>query len=192
MNINFLILCAILITNQYIYSFETNNLFHFNNHFKLNNNNKNSLNDVVKLVKQQKCYSYLSTQNYSNKLLGFPHTSLVGFTIDEFGYPILAMSDISQHTKNLKKNNKISLLVTKIGLINQSEERTGISGFVNKINKDEIDHYKKIYKTSHNNAFWVDFPDFNLYKMDKVIDIYYIGGFGKATKINVDKYFDKF
>ena len=173
-------------------SFPLNNNPHFFNPEKFRSIEKNSLENVINLVKQEKAYCYLSTINYSNKLLDFPHTSIVGFSVDDKGYPILAMSDISQHTKNIKKNDKVSILVQTIGLKDQTGKRTGLTGIIKKVEDDEIDKYKKIYKQYHKNAFWIDFPDFKFYKLELIKDIYYIGGFGRATKISVNKYHDYF
>ena len=121
--------------------------YNFNPHYigkSFSNNDKNSLNNVYYLINQNRCYGYLSTLSYSNKLLGFPYSSLVGISVDNQGCPILMMSDISQHTKNINKNNSISLLIQKVGLIDQSEKRVTFTGSINKINDiEEINDLKK-------------------------------------------------
>ena len=103
------------------------------------------------------------------------------------------MSDISLHTQNIKKNNNISLLIPETKLINQNNKRVTITGNINKItDNNEKEYLKKMYLSYHKEAFWLKYIDFNLYKMDDIKDIYYIGGFSKATKINIDKYKKKF
>ena len=163
----------------------------FNNRFQ--NNHYNSLSNVYELMNQKKTYGYLSSINFSNKLKGFPHTSLVGLCTDENGYPILSMSDISLHTQNIKKNNQSSVLIPINGLKNQSQKRVTFTGNIIKIdNNDEIQKIKNIYLTSHPEAFWLKYIDFGMYRMENIKDIYYIGGFGKATKISVNKYLENY
>ena len=103
------------------------------------------------------------------------------------------MSDISQHTKNINKNNSISLLIPEKGLISSKEKRVTFTGNVNKvIDEYENNYLKDLYLKSHENAYWLKYIDFNMYRMDNIKDIYYIGGFGKATKISVEKYLKKY
>ena len=161
--------------------------------FIFNNNHKNAVEDVYNLVNQDKLYGYLSTINHSNKLKNYPYTSFVSLCINEEGCPIISMSDISLHTQNIKKNNNISLLIPETKIINQNNKRVTITGNINKItDNNEKEYLKKMYLSYHKEAFWLKYIDFNLYKMDDIKDIYYIGGFSKATKINIDKYKKKF
>ena len=171
--------------------------FSGNNHFiGFGNNHKDSMINVHKLVKQQKSYCYLSTLHYTNKLNGFPYTSIVGFTVDELGNPIISMSDISQHTRNIGKDNRISILIPDNNVnptdLKLNQQRVTLIGNLEKVSGADKNYYKDIYRKSHDEAFWVDFSDFNFYKLDKIKDITYIGGFGKATKINVAKYYETF
>ena len=84
-----------------------------------------------------------------------------------------------------------------------SKKRVTFTGNINKISYDGlsggdenweefVDQYKELYRKVHPEAFWVDFPDFDMYRMDLIKDIHYIGGFSKATKISVEKYINKF
>lgn len=158
-----------------------------------NNNHYNSIQNVYELVNQKTAYGYLSTMNHSNKLKNYPYTSFVGLCVNNEGHLIISMSNISQHTQNINKNNKISLLIPENKLINQNNKRVTITGNINKITDNyEKEYLRNIYLEHHQDAFWLKYIDFNLYKMDEIKDIYYIGGFSKATKINVDKYLNNF
>ena len=168
-------------------------LFLFNIVFglKMNNNfnNKDSLFNIYNLVNQKESQGYLSTLNYSNKLKDYPFSSLVGFSVDDNGFPILSMSDISQHSKNINKNNNTSLLIPQRGLTSQNQKRVTITGNIYKIiDQDENNYMKEKYLESHKNAYWLKYIDFNMYRLENIKDIQYIGGFGKATKINVGIY----
>jgi len=151
------------------------------------------LEEVISLVKQEKTCGYLSTLNYSNKLNGYPYSSLVNFISDYDGNIIFCLSDISQHTKNINKNSAVSLLIPQKRLYNQNQKRVTLTGNIEKVYDEyEKEYLRDIYLKSNNNAYWLKHLDFNIYKMSNIKDIYYVGGFSKATKINVKRYFEDF
>ncbi len=173
-----------------IYAYNNHSKFFMNN---FNSNHKNSMNDVHNLMNQKKTYGYLSTINCSSKLKNYPHTSLVGLSIDNEGYPILCMSEISIHTQNIKRNNNISLLIQETNLVDQKGKRVTFTGNIYQI-LDYDEHYeiRDKYLEDHPEAFWLKYFDFNMYRIDDIKDIYYIGGFGKATRINVNRYLQNY
>ena len=154
----------------------------------INNIGRNSLHEVNKLTKQLNGYGYLSTLGYINKLKGIPQTSLVGFCIDENKFPLLSMANISMHYRNIKKNNSVSLLITEPTIQFATQKRVLFTGKLNEIPNDEFDYYKEMYKKYHTNAYWIDYIDFNFYKMDEILQIFYVGGFSSATQISISKY----
>ena len=175
---------------------------------------KESLKEVVDLMKDSNKYSpygLLSTINYSSNIQGYPFVSLSGFVVSDNGFPIFCLSSMSRHTKNLNKNestfkSKGSLYIREQDALWDkqvvSKKRVTFTGNINKINIDSQDKnsnwkeieetYKELYKKIHPDAFWVDFPDFEMYRMDFIKDIYYVGGFSKATKISTEKYLKEF
>lgn len=168
------------------------NAFNFNKiPPKLNNIGRNSLNEVNELTKQVNGYGYLSTLGYINKLKGIPQTSLVGFCIDENKYPLLSMANISMHYRNVQKNNSVSLLITEPTIQSPVQKRVLFTGYLNKVNDDETQSYKNIYKKYHTDAYWIDYIDFNFYRMDEILQIFYVGGFSSATQISISKYLNK-
>ncbi|MFG0380880.1 HugZ family protein [Pseudomonas sp. zbq_18] len=58
-------------------------------------------------------HGVLST--HSKVLQGFPFGSVVPYCLDERGWPLILISRIAQHTHNLQKDNKCSLLVGERG-----------------------------------------------------------------------------
>jgi hypothetical protein len=163
--------------------------FNFNKKpLKINNIGRNSLNEVNELTKQLNGYGYLSTLGYSNKLKGIPQTSLIGFCIDENKYPLVSMANISMHYRNIQKNNSVSLLITEPTIQSATQKRVLFTGNLNEIKDNELDHYKELYKKYHTNAYWIDYIDFNFYRMDEILQIFYVGGFSSATQISISKY----
>ena len=157
---------------------------------------KNSLNEVIDLMKNNIGYCSLSTIHQS-----YPFLSICGVSVTKTGIPYFCLSKISKHTQNINNNNHASILITENpkNLI-ASSKRVTFSGKINKLipdnKKDDYisiaNEYREEYLKKHPEALWVDFPDFEFYRMDLIKDIYYIGGFKKATKISVKKYFQKF
>ena len=58
-------------------------------------------------------HGVLST--HSKVVQGFPFGSVVPYCLDEQGWPLILISRIAQHTHNLQKDNKCSLLVGERG-----------------------------------------------------------------------------
>ncbi|WP_068828192.1 HugZ family pyridoxamine 5'-phosphate oxidase [Pseudomonas sp. BMS12] len=52
---------------------------------------------------------------HSKVVQGFPFGSVVPYCLDEQGWPLILISRIAQHTHNLQKDNKCSLLVGERG-----------------------------------------------------------------------------
>lgn len=183
---------------------------------KINMNiEKNSLDEVINLMKDSNShssYGLLSTINYNKNVEGYPFVSLSGFVVSDNGFPVFCLSKMSKHTKNISKIgsdgfSKGSLYIREANVPWDknvvTKKRVTFTGNINKIDyegisggdenwEEFVDQYKELYRKVHPDAFWVDFPDFDMYRMDLIKDIYYIGGFSKATKISVEKYINKF
>lgn len=118
----------------------------------------------------------------------YPYTSLIPYAIDKKGRPIILISDLAMHTKNLNKNNKCSLMATKINnkdIFNSA--RATFIGKMNKVPKDEFDEVKKIYLEKYPDAeSLLELDDFSFYRMG-VEYIHYIGGFGDINFYDRDQ-----
>jgi hypothetical protein len=124
----------------------------------------------------------------------YPFGSLMPYALDSSGKPLFFISNLAVHTKNIKKNNKISIMVfapDKDGDIFNGP-RVTLSGKAVKIDQKEIEEAKKVYLKAHPNAEnWIDFEDFAFYRLE-IEKIYYVGGFGIIEKVTFDEYKDKF
>jgi len=129
--------------------------------------------------------SKTKTASFSTMYKEYPYTSLVPYAIDGKGRPIIFISDLAMHTKNLNKNNKCSLMATKINnkdVFNSA--RATLIGKMTKVPKDEV---KKIYLDKYPDAeSLLDLDDFSFYRME-VEYIHYIGGFGDINWYNKDQ-----
>lgn len=158
-----------------------------------NKNVKNKLNifeETKTMINQKNSYGFLSTISNQKKIDGYPQSSIVGYSCDEIGNPILCLSDIAMHTNNIKTNDHVSLGINEKFFRNANDMRSTFVGDLKKVeDSKEIDILKNKFINSHDDAFYLDFHDFNVYKLDtKYISLN--GGFGRAYNINLDKYYN--
>ncbi|XP_073289084.1 uncharacterized protein [Primulina huaijiensis] len=126
-------------------------------------------------VKTFLCHSLrgvLST--FSVKHERYPSGSMVDLACDAYGAPILAVSDLAVHTKNLMANPKCSLLVAK-----DPQDRTElvvtVHGDAVPVLENQREEIRAIYLGQHPNAFWVDFGDFQFLRIEPKVVQYESG-----------------
>ena len=128
-------------------------------------------------------YSSMATKGEN-----YPYTSLVPYIVDKEGRPIVFISDLAMHTKNLKRNSKCSLMVSKINeddIFNSA--RVTLIGTMEKVPEKEIEEIKKIYFEKYPvSKDLLDMWDFSFYRME-VEHIHYIGGFGDINWYQKDQ-----
>jgi heme iron utilization protein len=121
---------------------------------------------------------------------GYPFGSVVSYALDGQGRPLLCLSDIAEHTRNLKRDPKASLLVTEppnTGTDQLALGRVTLIGEITAVPADEIADASAVYRTAHPHAYYTDFDDFVFYRMD-VRGIRYVGGFGHMSWVTVEQY----
>ncbi|PKU65448.1 hypothetical protein MA16_Dca012170 [Dendrobium catenatum] len=113
--------------------------------------------EEVRTILDNSIRGMLST--FSKEHEGYPSGSMVDFACDHDGSPVLAVSHLAGHSKNLLENPKCSLLVAK-----DPEDRTDIVitlfGDAVLVSEDDKEAVRAAYLRRHPNAFWVDFGDF--------------------------------
>ncbi len=110
---------------------------------------------------------------------GYPFGSIAPFVLDYESAPVLLISDIAQHTRNIKQNNKVSLTVFDQASDDpQSGSRLTWIGDAESIDPDdrEIRHRYLRYFPSAESYF--DTHDFSFYRIS-LRRARFIGGFGQ-------------
>ncbi|CAA6659093.1 unnamed protein product [Spirodela intermedia] len=96
---------------------------------------------------------------FSKDNAGYPSGSMVDFAWNHDGSPLLSVSGLAVHAKNLQANPKCSLLVAK-----DPEDRTDLVvtlyGDAIYVSENEQEAARASYLKKHPGAFWVDFGDF--------------------------------
>ena len=142
--------------------------------------------EVRTIMSQKSGFATIST--ISTKLEGFPMGSTVGFAVDSKGRPFFSFSALSAHTQNLMANPKASLCVTEPKFKGAADARVTLIGAISKVDGEEADALRKEYVQTHPGAYWAEFKDFNIFRMDKIEDVSFVGGFARAGSVTVDEY----
>ncbi|KAI4350362.1 hypothetical protein L6164_004824 [Bauhinia variegata] len=127
---------------------------------------------------------------FSQKHEGYPSGSMVDFACDADGYPILAVSNLAVHTKDLTANPKCSLLVAR-----DTEDRTDLvitlHGDAIPVPEKDVSVVRAAYLAKHPNAFWVDFGDFQFLRIEPKV-VRFVSGVATALlgsgEFNRDEY----
>lgn len=114
------------------------------------------------------------SQNYE----GYPSGSMVDICCDEDGCPILAISSLAVHTKDLLANPKCSLLVTK-DPTDRTELVITLHGDAVFVPDNEREASRASYLRKHPGAFWVDFGDFQFVHIEPKC-VRYVSGVATA------------
>lgn len=142
--------------------------------------------EVRTIMAQKSGFATIST--LSTKHEGFPMGSTVGFAADSKGRPYFSFSALSAHTQNLMANPKASLCVTEPKFKGAADARVTLIGSVKMITGDEADALRKEYMQVHPGAYWAEFKDFNIFRMQTIEDVSFVGGFARAGAVTVDEY----
>ncbi|XP_071720170.1 uncharacterized protein [Rutidosis leptorrhynchoides] len=132
--------------------------------------------EEVKTIFYHSIRGTLST--FSQKHEGYPSGSMVDYACDSNGSPILAVSNLAVHTKDLRANPKCSLLVAK-----DSDDRTDLiitlHGDAIPVPETELDAVRESYLAKHSDAFWVDFDDFQFLRIEPKV-VHFVSGVATA------------
>lgn len=118
---------------------------------------------------------------HSTRCEGYPFGSVAPFVLDHNCQPIILISNIAEHTKNIAANPKVSLLVFAGAEDLQANARLTLLGEAVKIYKDDdADLRMRYLRYLPQAASYFDMHDFSFYRIH-IHQARYIGGFGKMS-----------
>lgn len=141
--------------------------------------------DVRTLVQYNHGFAVMSTNSKSDP--GYPGGSVVGFAPDKEGRPIFIFSGMSSHTQDLLANSKCSVTIAAKEFKGAADGRVNLMGECTLVPPEEFDACKATYLQKHPNAFWVEFGDFNWFRLE-VKKIRFVGGFARAGSVTPEEY----
>lgn len=116
---------------------------------------------------------------HSLEVEGYPFGSIVTFSTDASGEAVLLLSDIAQHTANIKANARVSLTLVEPADDAQAAGRLTILGDIERIAEPKTagiaDRYLRRFPAA---ARYHETHDFAYYRL-RVVRARYIGGFGR-------------
>ncbi|OLT20362.1 hypothetical protein BJF78_09560 [Pseudonocardia sp. CNS-139] len=119
---------------------------------------------------------------------GFPFGSLVSHAVDAAGRPLLLLSDLAEHSRNLRTDPRASLMASESGAGDPlALARVTVVGTVGELLGDERAAALEVYRAAQPGAFYAGFGDFRLYRLE-VASVRYVGGFGRMSWVTADEY----
>lgn len=113
---------------------------------------------------------------------GFPYGSFVTFAMERAN-PVFFISELAEHTKNLRGDTRASLLVAEGGEGDPlANGRVTLIGAGRKLEaSDERDAARDAYLQAHpGSEYYIDYKDFAFWRID-VDAVRYIGGYGRMS-----------
>jgi len=139
---------------------------------------------------------------------GFPFGSVVAYAVDDVGRPLLCLSDLAEHSRNIAADPRASLLAVETRssgeALSSDRRRPGKSaslataggdgdplalarvtvlGTVVELHEAERETALRTYRDVHPEAFYSAFADFRMYRLD-VTSVRYVGGFARMSWVS--------
>jgi len=114
----------------------------------------------------------------SVKYSGYPFGSVAPFVLDHSGQPVLLISAIAEHTKNIISNPKVSLTVFSGDDDLQASARLTLLGQALSIDKTDPDLRARYLHYLPQAESYFAMHDFSFYRI-RIDQVRYIAGFGK-------------
>lgn len=123
------------------------------------------------------------------ELDGHPYGSLVLFALHE-GAPVFLISELAEHTRNLRASPRCSLLVTEIGPDNPlALGRVTLLGECSPVAAEQAEAAGETFLSRHEPArYYADFEDFSFWRL-QVTGVRYIGGFGRMSWVDTEAWY---
>lgn len=122
----------------------------------------------------------------STKFDGYPFGSVTPFVLGHDCQPVILISNIAEHTKNISSNPKVSLLVFAGADDLQANARLTLLGEAHKIEKDNAHFRARYLRYLPQAASYFDMHDFAFYRIH-ITQARYIAGFGKMGWLSSDE-----
>ncbi len=122
----------------------------------------------------------------SQRVEGFPFGSVAPFIQDHAGRPVILISTLAEHTKNIDADPRVSLIVQPYSPDMQVAGRATLLGRAQRL--DDKDALGPRYLRFHPQAeAYFGMHDFHFYRIEPV-RIRWIGGFGKIHWVEPEEY----
>lgn len=111
---------------------------------------------------------------------GAPYASLVQTACAGDGAPLMMMSDLARHSRNIAADARVSLLYAKSGPEAVGQTRVSVMGRA--VRTDDPALRERFMRRHFNARDYLAFTDFRLYRME-IETAHFIGGFGRIETL---------
>ena len=140
-----------------------------------------------RLIAEQKM-AVLST--ISRRHAGFPFGSVIGYALDAGSRPLLLISGLAVHYRNLEGDGRASLTMFEDEAQGDPTNavRVTVMGDIVPVPESDLPAARAAYLAKHPDAEqWIGFGDFSMLRME-IKDLYFIAGFGSMGWILPEDY----
>ena len=117
---------------------------------------------------------------------GYPFGSVVPYCVNQSGLPVILISDIAQHTKNILADNRVSLITLERNMTDQQAAgRVTLVGDAEKLASADADSMSRYYTYFPHSRDYHKTHGFDFYVI-KPKRIRFIGGFGRIHWLDAD------
>jgi heme iron utilization protein len=114
---------------------------------------------------------------------GYPYGSFVTVAFDA-GNPVFLISSLAEHTRNLARDPRASLLVAETGASDPlANGRVTLLGPCTRVGIDDTSARTAFLAAHPNAAYYADFRDFAFWRL-QVESVRYIGGYGRMSWVD--------
>ncbi len=120
---------------------------------------------------------------------GYPYGSFVTFALED-GHPVLLISDLAEHTRNLRNDARASLLVAESHRADPlANGRVTLIGDCRKLaDAGELERARDAFLAVHPSlAYYANFGDFGYWRL-VVFAVRYIGGYGRMSWVEASAF----
>ncbi len=122
----------------------------------------------------------------SRRVAGFPFGSVAPFILDQAGRPVILISSLAEHTRNIDADPRVSLIVQPYAPDMQVTGRVTVLGRAEKL-ADKSALGPRYLRFHPQAADYFAMHDFSFYRIEPV-RIRWIGGFGRIHWVEPERY----
>ena len=125
----------------------------------------------------------------SKKMEGWPFGSITPYALTEYADPLVLISEIAEHTRNLKADARASLLVQDSRAVDdpQAGARATLVGYAMPVPEPLLEDARRRYLDLFPaSGGYFSAHDFTLYQI-KISDVRFIGGFGEIYWVSASE-----